>query len=233
MYKTPTLRKPIIVLIKNMAMSDLLFAIFSFPANLARLHSSWFIGGILGQAFCKIQTFHGDIFLKVLIQSLVLIINSGSIWKCRNSTSFPSHNQQAVSILHCRYLYRRNCGSLVISCCCQTCLIPWRDDVQESVTGSLQGNQICKLPPSKCYIVFFYIPPVFLVILYFWPIDQVDSSVANAEEQRTSEVLKIAVTTVVVFLICWIQVTINLVLADLATEKCYSILLIYLSHFYQ
>ena len=71
------------------------------------------------------------------------------------------------------------------------------------------------------------------MILYFWPIDQVDSSVANAEEQRTSEVLKIAVTTVVVFLICWIQVTINLVLVDLATEKFYSILLIYLSHFYQ
>ena len=73
MYKAPTLRKPIIVLIKNMAMSDLLFEIFSFPASLARLHSSWFIGGILGEAFCKIQTFHGDIFLKVLIQSLVLI----------------------------------------------------------------------------------------------------------------------------------------------------------------
>ena len=43
-----------------MAMSDLLFAIFSFPANLARLHSSWFIGGI-------------HVFLKVLIESLVLI----------------------------------------------------------------------------------------------------------------------------------------------------------------
>ena len=43
-----------------MAMSDLLFAIFSFPANLARLHSSWFIGGI-------------HVSLKVLIESLVLI----------------------------------------------------------------------------------------------------------------------------------------------------------------
>ena len=64
------------------------------------------------------------------------------------------------------------------------------------MAGSLQGNQICKLPPSKCYIVFFYIPLVFLVILYVWPIDQVNSSVANAEEQRISEVLKIAVTTV-------------------------------------
>ena len=69
------------------------------------------------------------------------------------------------------------------------------------------------------------------MILYIWPIDQVDSSVANAEEQRTSEVLKIAVTIVVVFLICWIQVTFNLVLVDLATEKFYSILLIHLSHF--
>ena len=63
------------------------------------------------------------------------------------------------------------------------------------MAGSLQGNEICKLPPSKCYIVFFYIPLVFLVILYFWPIDQVNSSVANAEEQRTGEVLKIIAVT--------------------------------------
>ena len=72
MHKTPTLRKPINMLIANMAMSDLLFAIFSFPANLARLHSSWFIGGILDQALCKIQIFLGDVSLKVLIQSLIL-----------------------------------------------------------------------------------------------------------------------------------------------------------------
>ena len=60
-----------------------------------------------------------------------------------------------------------------------------------------------------------------------WPGEQL----ANDEEQRTSEVLKVAVTTVVVFLICWIPVTTNLVLVDLATEKFYSILytLIYLS----
>ena len=60
-----------------------------------------------------------------------------------------------------------------------------------------------------------------------WPGEQL----ANDEEQRTSEVLKVAVTTVVVFLICCIPVTTNLVLVDLATEKFYSILytLIYLS----
>ena len=57
-YKTPTLRKPINMLIANMAMSDLLYPIFLFPVRLADLHvGSWLIGGTLGQALCKIQVF--------------------------------------------------------------------------------------------------------------------------------------------------------------------------------
>ena len=50
-YKTPTLRKPINMLIANMAMSDLLYPIFLFPVRLAELNvGRWLIGGILGQA---------------------------------------------------------------------------------------------------------------------------------------------------------------------------------------
>ena len=57
-YKTPTLRKPINMLIANMAMSDLLYPIFWVPARLAEGHAdTWLIGGTLGQALCKIQTF--------------------------------------------------------------------------------------------------------------------------------------------------------------------------------
>ena len=73
-YKTPTLRKPINMLIANMAMSDLLYPIFLFPVRLADLHvGSWLIGGTLGQALCKIYVFLADISTLVSIQSLVLI----------------------------------------------------------------------------------------------------------------------------------------------------------------
>ena len=73
-YKTPTLRKPINMLIANMPMSDLLYPIFMFPVRLAKLHvGSWLIGGTLGQALCKIHPFLADISSLVSIQSLVLI----------------------------------------------------------------------------------------------------------------------------------------------------------------
>ena len=50
-YITPTLRKPINLLIANMAMSDLLYPTFLFPVQLAEMHvGSWLIGGTLGQA---------------------------------------------------------------------------------------------------------------------------------------------------------------------------------------
>jgi len=73
-YKTPTLRKPINMLIANMAMSDLLYPIFLFPVRLTEMHvGSWLIGGTFDQALCKIHTFLADISTLVSIQSLVLI----------------------------------------------------------------------------------------------------------------------------------------------------------------
>ena len=42
-YKTPTLRKPINMLIANMAMSDLLYPIFLFPFELADFSARWLV----------------------------------------------------------------------------------------------------------------------------------------------------------------------------------------------
>ena len=73
-HKTPTLRKPINMLIANMAMSDLLFPIFTFPVRLANLHvGRWLIGGNFGQALCKLNVFGTYISSLVSVQSLVLI----------------------------------------------------------------------------------------------------------------------------------------------------------------
>ena len=73
-YKTPILRKPIDLLIANMAMSDLLYPTFLFPVQLAEIHvGSWFIGGTFSQALCKLHIFLADASSFVSIQSLVLI----------------------------------------------------------------------------------------------------------------------------------------------------------------
>ena len=74
-YKTPNLKKPINYFIANMASSDLLFPIFFTPWILSHLHTPSFLisGGRLGQAFCKLVAFFGEVSIKVSIQNLVLI----------------------------------------------------------------------------------------------------------------------------------------------------------------
>ena len=74
-YKTPKLRKPINYFIANMASSDLLFPIFFTPWILSHLHTPSFLigGGRLGQAFCKLVAFFGEVSIKVSIQNLDLI----------------------------------------------------------------------------------------------------------------------------------------------------------------
>ena len=74
-YKKPKLRKPINYFIANMASSDLLFPIFFTPWILSHLHTPSFLigGGRLGQAFCNLVAFFGEVSIKVSIQNLVLI----------------------------------------------------------------------------------------------------------------------------------------------------------------
>ena len=73
-YKTQTMRKPINFFIVNMAMSDLLYPIFVIPRIVTELYvDSWLIGGVVGQAFCKLVHFFQDISAVVSIESLVLI----------------------------------------------------------------------------------------------------------------------------------------------------------------
>ena len=64
------------MLIANMAFSDLLFPIFTFPVRLAYFNAGgrWIIGGgNLGQALCKLHVFGAYISSLVSVQSLVLI----------------------------------------------------------------------------------------------------------------------------------------------------------------
>ncbi len=73
-YKTKPMRKPINLLIVNMALSDLLFPIFLIPKILTKLDVKyWLISGPVGQALCKVVYFLPDVSSAVSIQSLALI----------------------------------------------------------------------------------------------------------------------------------------------------------------
>ena len=72
-YKTPNMRKPINYLITNMAMSDLLFPLFTIPPLLAELQYGWFISGPLGLALCKLFVYLPFVSYRVSGQSHILI----------------------------------------------------------------------------------------------------------------------------------------------------------------
>ena len=221
-YKTPTLRKPINMLIANMAMSDLLYPIFFVPAHLAEWHAgSWLIGGTLGQALCKIHIFLVDVSSLVSIQSLVLItvdrfvavvvpLRSPLVSRKR-CLFFIVASWIVAMAVHSPYLVAYKLGKYPERLMCE-------DLWQEAFGGNTYPNYIL-----AGAIVFFYIPFVLLVILYSNILIKLKNQVhpgeqsANAEQQRTRRnrnVLKMAITIVVVFFICWIPLISNAIIEN-------------------
>ena len=219
-YKTPTLRKPINMLIANMAMSDLLYPIFPIPVRLTELHvGSWLIGGTLGQALCKIYPFFSDISSLVSIQSLVLIT--------------VDRYAAVVVPLRSPLISRKVCRCLIVGTWILAAAFLWPNlftfnlvEYQEEKWCENQWEVIFGENSSfgiyilSAFIFFYYIPFVVLVILYSIILIKLKKQAhpgeqsASAEEQRTRRnrnVLKMIVAIVVAFFICWIPFSIQLV----------------------
>ena len=211
-YKTPTLRKPINMLIANMAISDLLFPIILFPVRLVDLQvGSWLIGGNLGQALCKLHFFGTYISSLVSVQSLVLITvdRFGAVVVPLRSPLITSKQCPFFIVatwiiamaVHSPYLA---VSKLVEYPGGMRCTSQWR----ETLGANANRNFVLVVA-----IVFFYTPFVLLAILYSVILIKLKRQAhpgepsANAEEQRTRRirsVLKMAIAIVVAFFICWI-----------------------------
>ena len=236
-YKTPTLRKPINMLIANMAMSDLLFPIFSFPFRLAYFHGGggWLIGGNLGQALCKLHVFGTYICSLVSVQSLVLITVDrfgavvvplrSPLITIKQCPFFIVATWIIAMAVHSPYLVAQKLVEYPGGMSCKT---QWRETFGENANR----NYILVLA-----IVFFYTSFVLLVILYSVILIKLKRQAhpgepsANAEEQRTRRirsVLKMAIAIVVVFFICWIPMftnwTISVLSAPMSSISCSFIL---------
>ena len=219
-YKTPTLRKPINILIANMAMSDLLFPIFLIPVRLTDLHvGSWLIGGTLGQAWCKIYAFLADISTLVSIQSLVLIT--------------VDRYAAVVVPLRSPLISRKVCRCLIVGTWILAAPFCWPYFFTFNLVEYQEGkrcmnqwevifseNSSLAIYLLSTYIFSFYIPFVVLAILYSIILIKLKKQVhpgeqsANAEEQRTRtnrNVLKMTIAIVVAFFICWIPFSIQVV----------------------
>ena len=227
-YKTKRMRKPINFFIVNMAMSDLFLPIIMIPKVIQTHYThSWFIGGSLGQALCKLSYFLQSLSAIVSIQSLVLIavdrfsavvfplrpplISSKlcpffilATWIIAMASYSPYFF--AFSLVH----YQRGllCG-----------LFWWNEPFGESST---LNNYI-----ASVVVVFGFIPLVIIAILYIIIYLKLKSQKIPGEQsanggqqrqQRERNVLKMAIATVVGFAVCWLPLSIVLFLHYFASN---------------
>ena len=210
-YKTKTMRKPINFLIVNMAMSDLLFAIFRIPWNIHRLYiNSWLMGGPLGQALCKLSYFLPRVSIAVSIQSLVLIAvdRFGAVVFPLRSPLFRS--KLCPVFILATWIIAMAAYSLSLLAVKPfefqgrfMCLFSWEEAFGES---SSYENYLVPI-----VLIFFLIPLVSIAILYIIIYIKLKSQKipgeqsANAGQQRQERernVLKMAIAIVLGFAVC-------------------------------
>ena len=222
------MRKPINFFIVNMAMSDLLYTIFTIPSHIHLLYiDSWLIGGPLGQALCKLGNFLPNVSVLVSIQSLVLIavdrfggvvflfrsplISSKlcpvlilSSWIVAMAVSFP-------------YFFAINLAEYPTGLQCR---MHWHE-----VFGDTLSFKTYLLATSVVFICF---PLVLIAILYNIiycklksqkiPGEQSANTEAQQRQQRERNVLKMAIAIVLGFVVCFLPFYIMHLLTLLASD---------------
>ena len=222
-YKTPKLRKAINFFIANMASSDLLYAIFWIPWNLSLLHSnSYFIGGQLGQALCKLVPFFSDVSIVVSTQNLILIAVDRF-----GAVVFPLRSPLIRSKL-CSFFIL---ATWIVAVAVNSpyfftyelveypegtwCVTKW-----EKVFGESSSYASFLV---AYYILFMYIPVLLLVILYSIIVIKLKTQAhpgeqsANSQQQRdrrNRNVLQMSIAIVTVFVLCWLPNVTNYLIIE-------------------
>jgi len=217
-YKTKTMRKPINFFIVNMAMSDLLFPIFLIPGDITLLYkNSWLIGGPLGQALCKFVAFSPYVSLSVSIQSLVLIAVDRF-----GAVVYPLGSPLVSSKL-CPFFI------LVTWIVAMAINFPYllaykRVEYPAGLRCTLQWNEA--FGESSSYenyyvswsVIFVFIPLLLITILYITiyiklklqkiPGEQ-PANARQQRQQRERNVLKMSISIVLGFAVCWLPIVIH------------------------
>ena len=212
-YKTKTMRKTINFLIVNMAMSDLLFPVFTFPEIWERLGNS----PVVGQVFCKLAISLPSVSLTVSIQSLVLIAVDRF-----GAVVFPLRSPLISSKLYPFFILATwivamatsspllVAGKLVEFPSGVVCRLQWNEVVGESSSVPLYYNLAIN-------IVFICVPLLLIAVLYTAivlklnlhkiPGEQTSSVAQRVKRERN--VLKMAIAIVLGFAVCWLPLSAN------------------------
>ena len=221
-YRTKTMRTPINILIVNMALSDLLFPIFSFPRILVEINTAgyWLVSDPFGQAACKLSSFAADVSTLVSTQSLLLIAVDrfgAVVFPLRSPLISSKQCRYFILVIwivamavHCPYLIALKVVEYPEGLFCRW---QWNDTFVESLS---QQTYILGL-----ILVTIYVPLVLISILYFVIALRIKSQKIpgeqspNARERRLKKernVLNMSVAIVLVFAVCWLPFSIGLLL---------------------
>ena len=234
-YKVKTMRKTINFFIVNMAMSDLLFSLFTFPWALTELNAgSWLIRGTLGHILCKMISFATVVPVAVSIQSLVLIAvdRFGAVvfplrspiigpklcpflilatWILAITTQFPHYFV---------YEFVEYPEKLA-------CEVPWNKVFKESSYYILQVYVIV-LGVIELSIPFALMAILYSIILFKLKTQKVpgeqSASTKNLRSKRQRNVLTMTIAIVSVFAICWLPISILTFLSNFGWETSCGIL---------
>ena len=228
-YKTPNLRKPINYFIANMAFSDLLYLLFNCRSLLLSLHTSWIIGGQLGQALCKLISLFAEASAIVSIQSLILIAvdRFGAVVFPLRSPLIRSKwcpffilATWVVAVgVSSPYLFALK---LVDNSGKMYCMVKWKEAFGES-----SSHPHFKL---VIYIMFAYVPVLLLVILYSFIFIKLKAQVhpgeqsSNIEQQRqrrNRNVLHMSIAIISVFVFCWLPFITNILIINYRSSFIY------------
>ena len=217
-FKTKTLRKPINFLIVNMARSDMLVPIFLFPRELILTYTrSWLMGGPLGQVLCKLSIYASYLSFTVSIQSLVLIAVDRF-----GAVMFPLRSP-LINSKRCRFFILATwiiaiaifCPNLFASKVIDSpeglaCVADWKGALGEA---SSYKNFVLVMQ-----VIIFYVPLVFITILYSGITLKIKSQKIPGEQstntrekrlERERNVLKLSVAIVLGFALCWLPLSIK------------------------
>ena len=211
------MREPFVLFIANMAASDLLTAIFLIPRliTIAIVDSlAWQVHGLAGTVLCKMCTFLSDISLSVSTQSLVIIaverflsvvhpVNARSITAKMRRLLIASVWIVAIA-LHSPYLYTMELVKYMENnVTVQVCQLKW---AVNNTAAFLRYN-------TFLFVTVLLIPLIVISILYPITMSYLRRDKLAAERsfrgkkrsrERNIKLLKLAVATVVSFIICWV-----------------------------
>ena len=225
LFKSKNLKRNINLLVLNMAISDLFTSVFMIPRRVVQIalelpSAKWILSGVTGEITCKLQTFMQDFSVVVSTLTLVLISLERLV-----AVAFPLRAKMVTYRLRVNMIIL----SWVVSAAIHApyfyifklfefnsevyCIASWEPAFEEPSTGQFYITFLCI---SVILIPFSLLAGIYTVIvsILIRQRNHLRDAVRGGiiRDKMNRNVLKMAVTIVVIFAICWAPLNINLLL---------------------